>query len=127
MAIITKDKFELRHILTIDATTEPSITQFTEWIAWAENKILGYLQCGDTLPTDVGDILENVSDDLLIQKWHYEKLVKKTSGPVELMKIMPPELSLENKKLLDNLKGSSATTEVPGFNFDIDTTSGGFD
>jgi len=114
-------------MVTIDATTSPTTTEFTEWIVWADSKIKSYLQCGDTLPTDIGNILKTVGDDLLVRKWHYEKYIK-TTNPADVLALKSPiELSIENMRLLDSLKGQDASGEKPGFNFDLDTTTGGFD
>ena len=94
---------------------------------WADSKIKSYLQCGDTLPTDIGDILKTVGDDLLIRKWHYEKYIK-TNNPADVLALRNPiELSVENMRLLDQLKGQSVEGEVCAFNFDMNTTEGGFD
>jgi len=89
-----------------------------------------YLQCGDTLPTEVGGILKNVANDLLARRWDYVK-AKHRVAPSELLtnqvRDPPLELSIANKKDLDLLKGQSVEGEVCAFNFDMNTTEGGFD
>jgi hypothetical protein len=86
-----------------------------------------YLQCGSTLPTDVGGILLEVADNLLIRKYHYEKLAK-VIPPTDVLALQGIlELTPQNKQDLDSLKGQDSGGEAPGFNFDLDTTTGGFD
>ena len=130
MATITEAIFEGLNNVDISASTEPSTTTFLVWISWAEDKMKAYLQCGNTLPTDVSGILKNVANDLLARRWDYVK-AKKRVAPSDLLtnqvRDPPLELSVANKRDLDLLKGQSATIEVPGFNFDLDTTTGGFD
>jgi len=129
MVTITEAIFESLNNVDISATTEPSTTTFLVWITWAEDKMKTYLQCGDTLPTDIGGILKNVANDLLARRWDYVK-AKKRVAPSELLsdqvRSPPLELSVENKRDLDLLKGQSSGGEPVAFNFDLDTTTGGF-
>jgi len=89
-----------------------------------------YLQCGDTLPTEIGGILKNVADDLLIRKWHFEKY-SSTNNPADVLTLKNSgivELTAENKADLDLLKGQSSTDDdPPAFNFDTWRTEGGFE
>ena len=111
----------------LSTTTFPTILQFAEWVIWAEGKMKSYLQCGDTLPTDVGGILEDVADDLIIRKYRYEKEVGFGTAP-ELLGTSLPELTPENKEDLNSLKGQSVDdTDPPAFNFTLDTLKGGFE
>ena len=106
--------------------TFPTTTQFAQWQKWADSKIKSYLQCGNTLPTDQGNIMESVADDLLVRKFNYEKLLPKLlSG--ELLSLSLPELTGPNKMDLDSLKGQDESIEDPAFNFDLDRLEGGFD
>jgi len=127
MAGITEAEFEKRHPrINIEATgTFPTTDQFTEWIAWSDGKICSYLQTGSTLPTDQGNIIKNISDDLLMRKYVYEKHVSKVV-PGEILRIPLPELTPQNKMDLDSLKGQDDTIEAPAFNFDLDKTIGGY-
>ena len=77
------------------------------------------------LPTDIGNIIKNVADDLLIRKWIYEKLVAAVA-PMDILQVALPELTVDNRKDLDSLKGQDTTIEDPAFNFDLDKTEGGF-
>lgn len=86
-----------------------------------------YLQCGNTLPTDVGGILKETADDLLIRKWHYEKIIA-SNNPYKILDYNGTlDLTPANKMALDSLKGQDTGGEAPGFNFDLDTVTGGFD
>jgi hypothetical protein len=87
---------------------------------------LSFLQTGDTLPTDQGNIIKNVVDDLLIRKYRFEKQVGFATAP-EMLDTPEPELTPENKMDLDSLKGQDTSIEDPAFNFDLDTLEGGFD
>ena len=117
----------MRHpLISITATTNPSTTDLTEWIVWADGKILAYLQTGNTLPTENGGIIENVADDLLIRKWRYEKRTSFPNPQGEAGSAMP-ELTAQNKAELDSLKGQNPSIEEPAFNFDLSRTVGGFD
>lgn len=130
MVTITEAIFESLNNVIIDGTTEPSTTTFLVWITWAEDKMKTYLQCGNTLPTDVGGILKNVSNDLLARRWDYVK-AKHRVAPSQLLteqvRDPPLELSVENKRDLDLLKGQTAGGEPCAFNFRLDTVEGGFD
>ena len=71
MVSISAADFTARHpkVGTISASgTFPTTTEFTEWVVWADGKVLSYVQTGGTLPTDLGGIIKNVVDDLLIRK-----------------------------------------------------------
>lgn len=126
MASITIAQFRLRHPrITISATgTDPDETDFAEWIDWADGKILSYLQVS-ALPTDIGNIIRNVADDLLIRKYRYEK---RTAFPNPEGESTPPmpELTAQNKMDLNSLKGQDESIEAPAFNFDLDKTTGGY-
>lgn len=112
---------------TLSTGTFPTILQFAEWVEWADGKMKTYLQCGDTLPTDIGDILKDVADDLLIRKYRYEKEVGFATTP-EMLNTPLPELTEHNKSDLDSLKGQGVDdTDPPAFNFDLDTMEGGFE
>ena len=128
MVSISEADWELRHPkIVVSATgTFPITTELTEWIEWADGLIITYLQTGNTLPTDVGDIIKNVADDLLIRKYTYEKLVGHVH-PLDLLRIPLPILTGANKAQLDSLKGQSPSIEEPAFNFDLGRTEGGFD
>jgi hypothetical protein len=104
--------------------TTPTTDQLTEWIVWADGKVLSYLQVS-TLPTDVGNIIKNVVDDLLVRKYRYEL---RTGFPAPEGEISPamPELTAQNKQDLDSLGGQS-DIEDPAFNFDLDRLEGGYD
>ena len=105
------------------AGTFPTTTQFDEWVIWAEGKMKSYLQCGNTLPTDQGDILKNVADDLLYRKF---KRDKNAAFEDETDGIPLPELTPENKFDLDSLRGQSKSMEPTSFNFDLNRLRGGF-
>lgn len=126
MASITIAAFKLRHPrLTISATgTDPDETDFAEWISWADGKIMAYLGVS-ALPTDIGGIMENVADDLLIRKFRYEKRTAFPNPEGEGSPAMP-ELTAQNKMELDSLKGQDESIEAPAFNFDLDKTTGGY-
>ena len=128
MVSISEADWELRHpkILVSATGTFPITTELTEWIVWADGLVKAYLQVGDTLPTDQGDIIKNVVDDLLIRKYNYEKLVAHTI-PSDLLNVQMPKLTAENMMDLDSLKGQDTTIEAPAFVFDLDRTTGGFD
>ena len=86
-----------------------------------------YLQSGDTLPTDIGNTLKDVADDLLIRKYWFEKYIDFSSTP-EMRNEALPELTAENKGDLDSLRGQTPISDdPPAFNFDLDVTEGGFD
>lgn len=85
-----------------------------------------YLQCGNTLPTDIGGILEDVADDLLFRKYIFEKTAPDVT-PYDVINQSLPELTPENKTDLDSLKGQDTSGEEPAFNFDLDVLEGGFD
>ena len=93
---------------------------------WSDGILKKYLQTGNTLPTDIGDILKNVSDDLLFRKYIIEKTAPDVL-PYDVIDQPLPALTPQNKEDLDSLKGQDASVEAPAFNFDLDTVEGGFD
>lgn len=111
---------------TIAAGSFPTTTEFTEWVKWADGKMKSYLQCGNTLPTDIGDILKDVADDLLIRKYRFEKQVGFATAP-EMLNLPAPELTSENQADLDSLRGQKPSFEPSTFNFDLTKTEGGFE
>jgi hypothetical protein len=113
---------------TISASgTFPTTAEFTEWVVWADGKMKSYLQCGSTLPTDIGDILKDVADDLLIRKYRFEKEVGFATSR-DMLDESGPQLTPENKTDLDSLKGQDTSSDdPPAFNFDLDVLEGGFD
>ena len=128
MVSISEADWELRHPMIVVAATGtfPITAELTEWIEWADGLINAYLQTGSTLPTDQGDIIKNVADDLLIRKYNYEKLVGHVI-PTDLLNVQLPKLTPENMSDLDSLKGQDSTIEAPAFVFDLDRTVGGYD
>ena len=89
--------------------------------------MITYLQpLGNTLPADVGNVLKNVSDDLLFRKYILEKTAPDVS-PYDVIDQPLPVLTPQNKIDLDYFKGKSGNVEPPAFNFDLDTVEGGFD
>lgn len=80
------------------------------------------MQTGNTLPTDQGDIIKGVVDDLLVQKWAYERKLGHVAPEVNPL----PALTGSHKQDLDSLKGQNPSIEEPAFNFDLDRTTGGF-
>lgn len=79
-----------------------------------------------SLPTDIGDIMKNVADDLLMRKYIFEKTTPNIT-PYEVIDQPLPELTPSNKSDLDSLKGQDESIEAPAFNFDLDVLEGGFD
>lgn len=125
IAIITTAVFNSLHsYINITAGTNPTTTDFDgEWVPWAEGMINSYLQTGSTLPTDQGDIIKGVADNLLVQKWAYERKLGHTAPEDNPL----PTLTGEDKGKLDSLKGQNPSIEAPAFVFDLDRTVGGYD
>jgi hypothetical protein len=66
--------------------------------------------------------LKGIADDLLVQKYSYERRIGHIAPEVNPL----PALTRDHKKNLDSLAGQDESIEDPAFNFDLDKTIGGY-
>ena len=120
LAYLTVADFNLRHNrIKITATTEPDTTDFAEWVVWASAIVNNYLHVTADI-TDSDGIIENIVDDLCVQKYTYEKLTAHI-GSIDILNIPQPALTAEHKVYLDNIEGVDAP---PAYYYDMDYGSG---
>ena len=119
MAYTDVASFNLRHPRAqITGSTEPDTTDFTEWVIWATAVVNNFLRVTTDI-TDSDGIIKNIVDDLLMQKYTYEKLTAHI-GSVNILNIPQPALTVEHKNTLLNIKGiddEPAYTRRMGFGY----------
>lgn len=111
--------FNLRHPRAqITGTTEPDTTDFAEWLIWATAVVNNFLRVTSNI-ADLDGIIKNIVDDLLMQKYTYEKLTGHV-GRLDILNIPQPALTVEHKATLLNIKGfddEPAYTRRMGFGY----------
>lgn len=134
MAYIDDATFELEHSHR-DVSVDPTSTVFAQWIKSYSAQCNGYLGVSTDIAAFGDDshtsrTMVDVMATLLEARFVYYDDLEKTPltmrGTLEV-----PYLKMARfahlRGDLDDLKGSLPSIEAPAFNFDINTTTGGFD
>jgi hypothetical protein len=118
-----------------DASADPGSTQFTQWIKMFSAQINDYYQvtsdiCAYGDGTQQSEAIIGVIAFLLEAHFIYANDLSRTPLS-ERGNLKPPHLMndefIPQRFELDQVKGADESIDPAGFNFDTDTTTGGFD
>jgi hypothetical protein len=105
VAYITSEAWSKRHYAVnkgadLDASSWPTATIFTEWVAWASGLVNTFIGASSDV-TDEGQTILNIIDNLLWQKYRQERVALNESmlGQVEFPPIV---LSVNQEATLRN-------------------------
>jgi hypothetical protein len=124
MAYISAAEFSNRHPLvgTISATSFPTTTQFTEWLAWAAGLVNTHLHASTDV-TDEGVTIKNVVDQLLWAKYLFELASKRVNTDAVIGQLPSLPVAISGTPFaaqLDSIYANRATRRV-AYNFNIDS------